>query len=96
MKANGEIDINAVIKKNQVILSNQIDNETVMMDIEKGEYYGINQVGTRIWSLLEHPHTIEQLCETLLEEFEVTEEECFQDVREFVARLAEKKMIIFE
>jgi len=96
VKATGEIDINAVIKKSKEILSSQIDDETVMMDIEKGEYYGINQVGTRIWVLLERPHTIKQLCDTLMEEFEVGEEECFGDVREFVGRLAEKKMVIFE
>jgi len=71
-----------------------MDNETVMMSIENGEYYGINSVGSRIWELLDQPRSILELTDLLLEEFDVPENECQQDVMEFVEKLVEKKLLI--
>ena len=88
-----KIDPTALITKTRSILASQIDNETVMMDTENGEYYGMNQVGSRIWELLDTPQTLSQLQTTLLLEFEITEKECLNDIELFVGQLLEKRMV---
>ena len=81
------------IERNPGIISSPMDNETVMMSIEKGRYFGIDAVGTRIWELLEQPRTISGLCEILLQEFDVEPDRCRADVTGFVEKLLEKDLV---
>jgi len=57
-----------------------LDDELVMMDIEKGKYFSLNKVATHIWDLLKKPHTIPELCELLLSEYDVDPETCKKEV----------------
>jgi hypothetical protein len=93
MEPGKTIDINATIEKKQEIISTGMDEDTVMMSIEKGEYYGLNPVGSRIWELLDQPRTVAWICDSLLAEYDVPAEECQRDVKEFVGKLVEKKLV---
>ena len=93
MEPGTAIDINAGIARNEEIVSGKMDDEIVMMSIEQGEYYGINPVGSRIWELLEQPRTAAGLCDILLEEYDVTAEECRRDVLEFLRQLFARKLV---
>ena len=66
------------------LLESEIDGEAVMMSIDKGEYYGLDAVGTEIWQLLERPRSFGEICEVLLERFEVDPETCRADVGSFL------------
>ena len=81
-----------IVRDNEIIFS-EMDGETVMMSIEKGEYYGINPIGSRIWGLLDSPKKVSELCDTLLPDYDVTPEQCAQDVLSFLNRMAEKGII---
>lgn len=81
-------------RRNPDLLFSDMDGETVMMSIKNGEYYGLDEVGSRIWQLLEKPESAETLTEKLIEEYEVTRETCLSDVMEFMNMLAEKQLII--
>ncbi len=70
-----------------------MDNETVMMSIEKGEYYGINSVGSRIWELIDSPEKVKDICKTMCEEFNVTPGQCRDDVVYFLNKMAGKGII---
>ena len=77
-----------VIARSPEILEAELDGETVMMSIEQGEYYGLDQVGTSIWSLLAEPRSVAELCAALVEEYEVDPEICQRDVIAFLEQLA--------
>ncbi len=93
MEPGKTIDINAKIVRNEEIVSSSMDNDTVMMSIELGQYYGINPVGGRIWELLAQPRTAAVVCDMLMEEYNVPAEECRRDVLEFLGQLFEKKLV---
>ncbi len=62
-----------------------VDSELVVMNIQSLDYYRFNPVARRIWELVgEGPISEDALCSTLMEEYEVDEEECRQAVVEFV------------
>jgi hypothetical protein len=88
-----DIRIQTKVVRNQDIIFSDMDDETVMMSIEKGEYYGVNPVGRRIWELLETPSTTAGICEVLNEEYNVNPEQCCKDVLSFLVRLSEKDII---
>lgn len=73
--------------RNSQTLSGRLSDELVMMDIEKGQYFSLNKVATRIWDLLEKPLDLKELCETLRLEYEVDEEQCQREVKEHLAEM---------
>lgn len=75
------------------VLSTTIDDETVILHESSGKYYGLNDVGTFIWNLLEEPRTIEAICEAVTAEYDVEYERCERDVNEMVSELAEKGLV---
>jgi hypothetical protein len=74
-------------------LSTTIDEEVVILQQEAGEYYGLNEVATFIWELLEEPQTINEICEAVTTEYDVTHERCKPDVTTMLAELAEKELV---
>ncbi|MCP5052927.1 MAG: lasso peptide biosynthesis PqqD family chaperone [bacterium] len=85
--------MDATIARNSEIISSNMDDETVMMSVEQGEYYGVSPVGSRIWELLETPKIVADICAALRVEYDVTEEQCHGDVQMFLNHMAKKKII---
>jgi len=70
-----------------------VDGEAVMMSISRSSYFGLNEVGTRIWGLLAAPASIEQICKCLLEEYEVDEVDCRLQVEAFLGELLRQGIV---
>jgi hypothetical protein len=85
-----------ILRRNTAMLSSSMDNEMVMMSIDQGEYYGLNSIGARIWDLLENPLNISDLVKLLTQEFEVSEEDCLNDILPFLESMVEKKILFVE
>ena len=80
-------------QRNPETISGALHDQLVMMDIQKGQYFALNPAATRIWELLEKPLTLEALCNALLEEFEVSPEQCQKDVKEHLAEMQKLELI---
>ena len=70
--------------RNQQIIDGELDNNQVIMHIEKGKYFGLNPVGKRIWELIESPKSFPEITQSLMSEFDVTETQCTGEVRDFL------------
>jgi hypothetical protein len=70
-----------------------VHGETVMFSAAQGAYYGLDEIGTRVWGLLERPSSIEELCAVLREEFDVDAETCHRDVAALVGELREADLV---
>ena len=84
------LQMTAEISRHPDMLSAEIGGEAIMMSIEKGAYFGLNPVATRIWDLIEQPKSLDQLIAVIHDEYEVTPEQCEADVREFTADMIER------
>jgi hypothetical protein len=54
--------------------------ETVIMDFNKGAYFGLDEIGTVIWRQLQQPQTVRTICDAVTEQYEVNRTTCEQDV----------------
>lgn len=72
-------------------LSAKVGDQLVMMSAAEGKYLSLSPVGARIWELLETPKSREDLCDTLVAEYDVTPEQCGREVDEFLATLADER-----
>ncbi|MCX7863290.1 MAG: PqqD family peptide modification chaperone [Bacteroidales bacterium] len=70
-----------------------IDDEIVLIHPDEGKYYSFNKIGSEIWKLLAHPITLNEIKHHLLQRFQVSEEQCVQEVTAFLKQLSEKKLI---
>ena len=87
------VNIDSVITKNKEIDDTDLDGEKVMMNLDKGQYFMMNEVGSRIWELINESTPIVNIIETLTNEYEVDEETCENTVMEFLGRLKNADLI---
>ena len=78
-------DSTVVATSNQ--LSTFLDGEAIVLELESGAYFGLAQVGARIWELLQEPTTCARITATLNEEYEVGHDVLAADVAAFVGEL---------
>jgi len=83
---------NTVIQK-KGLDATDMDGEIVMMDIDRGKYYSFNEVGSRIWNIIEKPLMVKEIVPILLEEFEVDENTCEDSVLDFLGRIYNDELI---
>lgn len=64
-----------------------------MMSIDEGMYFGLDDIATRIWALMERPIRVDEIRDSLLDEYAVESATCTRDVLAFLHRLEERKLI---
>lgn len=89
-----QIDLEHYISRAEGKLSTELDGETVILDMESGQYVGLDIIGTRIWDLIENKISVQGLVEVLVEEYDVERHDCLQDVQHFLSELAGNGLIV--
>jgi hypothetical protein len=84
-----EISLESVVNWGEDIIASDIDDEKVMMCIEKGKYYKLDPIGRGIWDLIEKPLKVSDLIQALLAKYDVDKETCERDVFGFLEELYE-------
>ncbi len=75
------------------VLIQELQGESVLLNVNSGRYFGLDEVGTRMWAVLTSSESIEQACETLLAEYDVEGEKLRQDVTDLIAKLVEHGLV---
>lgn len=82
------------IRINPVVLATDVDDEVVMMDAERGAYYGLNAIGSDIWNRLIEPMVVADLCRDLAQAYDAPTEQIEEETLELVRLLAEKNLVL--
>jgi hypothetical protein len=83
---------NVVVAKEQV--SSDLGGEVAILNLKASKYYGLNDVGARIWSLMQQPRTVEEIRDTLVREYEVEPDRCERDLVRLLQRLADEGLVV--
>ena len=75
------------------VLSQEVNGETVLLDLQGESYFGLNEVGTRIWQLLQAGETVDETLSTLSDEYDVSREQLESDVDELLNKLTETGLV---
>jgi len=77
----------------QQIASN-VGGEIVILNHDKGEYYGLDEVGALVWnSLEEQPQTLDSLCSAVLEDYDIDKQTCLEDIELLLKDLISEKLV---
>jgi len=75
------------------VLSQEVNGETVLLDLEGESYFGLNEVGTRIWQLLQSEQTVAEALDTLSDEYDVSREQLESDVSDLLGKLSDAGLV---
>lgn len=74
-------------------ISVELAGEVVILSTKSGVYYGLGEVGARIWHLLKEPTTVQDLLVTILQEFDATAGQCELDLLDLLDDLRSKGLV---
>jgi hypothetical protein len=70
-----------------------LGGEVAILDLKGDLYYGLDEVGARIWQLIQEPRTVADIEEILLSEYEVEPDRCRRDLIALLQKLAQEELI---
>ena len=76
------------------VMSRLVGDETVLLDLASGVYFGLDGVGKRIWELVAEGQNLAQTIAVITREFEVDEAQAQTDVIEFTNDLVERGLLV--
>lgn len=79
-------------RSDQVLFQN-LDGEAVLLDLASETYFGLNEVGTRIWQLLESAATLEEVHRSLCAEFDADAARIEHDLLALVGELSKAGLV---
>lgn len=93
MKLQDIIQLDTIITLKKDITAADMDEEKVMMNLDRGKYYALNNVGSRIWDLIDRPQQVSSIVFKLLEEYDIDQDTCRDNVLVFLNRLYYEELI---
>jgi hypothetical protein len=90
---NAMISLSAYVKIPDGIVHRDLQGELVLLNLNTGVYFGLDHVGTRIWSLLQESRSLQQVLDALLQEYEVPATKGREDLLKLVAEMREKGLV---
>jgi hypothetical protein len=81
-----------LILPEDVLISN-VEGESVLLNLNSERYFGLDEVGTRMLSVLTTSNSIQTAYEALLEEYEVENEKLRNDLAELIDRLVDQGLL---
>ncbi|MBI3162482.1 MAG: PqqD family protein [Chloroflexi bacterium] len=84
------IDLDTHITIPDVVYTQEIGDETILLDAQGGRYFGLDPVGTRMWQLVRQHGALRPAYEILLAEYDVDPERLEIDLLALITRMIEK------
>lgn len=70
-----------------------LDDEVAILHLQRGIYFGLNEVGAFVWRRLQQPSSVAALEAAVLAEYDVSPAQCAADVQALLADLLAQQLI---
>jgi hypothetical protein len=77
------------------VLFREVEGEAVLLDLASERYFGLDEVGTRIWQLLQEHSSLRKVYEVLRDEYDVEPARLEEDLLKHVRELTDAGLAIF-
>lgn len=75
------------------ILVQELDNSTVILNLNTEHYYGLDEVGQRIWQLFSEQHDSQTVLSKLIDEYDVDPAILEADMISLINEMSEANLI---
>jgi hypothetical protein len=81
-------------RRKEQVVAQKASNDFLLFNMDDGSYYSLNEVGARIWELCDGMHSVEQVIDTLAQEYDVPKDVLAEDVVDFIERFQNDKLVV--
>ena len=81
------------VSRGEHVVSRDLGGESVLLNLDSGQYYGLDEVGGRIWSLLAECQQLRIVHQQLVQEYDVEPAEAERDLLRIVRELNEHGLV---
>lgn len=85
--------LTAEISAVQDQVSSDLNDEMVILHVRTGNYYGLNDVGARVWNLIQGKTTPATIRDTILREYDIDQHQLESDLQSLLSDLLKKGLI---
>jgi len=87
------ISANSTVVATDMQVSADLAGEAVILSLQSGMYYGLDQIGATIWTLIQEPRTVTEIRDAILDEYDVEPDRCERDAVELLEQLADAGLV---
>ncbi len=87
------VELSTRVVRFSELMSAPVDKEIVILSLASNHYVGLDEIGRRVWELIEQPRRVDELCRQLTREFDATEEQIAGDVLPFLSQLENEGLV---
>ncbi len=84
---------NKIIVAEKDLVSAELSGEAVILNLKTGYYFGLNAIGAEIWSMLQKPMLISDICNSILAEYDVAPDRCEKEIIDLIQQLFDNGLI---
>lgn len=81
------------VKRSEDVLHRDLEGEAVLVDLGSGRFFGLDEVGTRVWDGMESETTVDALVDRVVAEFEVARPRAEKDLLALLRDLAKRGLV---
>ncbi len=89
----GNFDFSQRVTVPDFVMFRQLSGESILLNLNNEQYFGLDDVGTRMWLSLTQSGSIEEAYQSLLGEYEVDAQELRRDLTELVQNLSTQGLV---
>lgn len=78
------------------VLHQELGGETVLLNLANESYFGLDEVGTRVWQVLAETHSASDVITRLVEEYEVSSDQLRLDVEKLVSEMVDAGLVTID
>jgi coenzyme PQQ biosynthesis protein PqqD len=82
------------LRRQDGVLAQEAQGRTVLLRLDDGGYYALDDVGARIWDLCDGRRSVREIVDELCQEFDARPETVRADVLEFVGDLRHERLLV--
>lgn len=87
------VSLSSLVQWSNDQIAATVDREIVILSVERGSYYGLDDIGSEIWQKMESPVRVEALCEALAAKYDADRGTIEHDVLALLDKLAAEGLV---
>ena len=87
------LELSTIVKRSTQQVACNLNDEVALLHLDSALYFGLQGVGAQIWTGLEAPRSVADICNDIVRDFDVGPADCRNDVMKFLSSLQEAGLI---
>ncbi|EDT16775.1 lasso peptide biosynthesis PqqD family chaperone [Clostridium perfringens] len=87
------ISLDSIVSQKEDVDVTELNKEKIMMDLDKGKYFMLNETGSAIWDTINEPKSVSEIIESIIKEYDIDRETCESKVLEYLEKLRHEEIV---